>query len=302
MATILRANFGELIAPGLASVFFNEFDRWDKEWPLILKERDSKKKFEEELLITGMGIMDAKAESVPVTYDVISQGYKKTFTHTTFSKAIRISMEMYEDDLYGVMRDMTAALARTGLQRQEVDAANVLNNSFSSTAGTSDLGPDGVSLINSAHVLSVGGTQSNAMAANADLAVASLQEAIGILEKCKDERNLNIALKASTLVVPPDLQWVAAELLGSEYKPGTADNEVNAIKGKGLKYTVNHYLTNTNAWFLLADEHKLRRFTRVPLQFYKGNDFDTDDAKFKARMRYSVGATDWRGITGNAGT
>lgn len=295
--TVLRANFGELLEPGLAAVFYHEFERWAPEWPAILKEKQSAKKFEEELFVVGLGIAGSKNEGVAVSYEDLAQGYKKTFTHTTYAKAIRISQEMYEDDLYGIMSDMTTSLARSLMQREEVDAANILNNAFS----TSYTGPDGAALISASHTLSVGGTQSNALSAASDLSASSLQEAIGIIEKAKDEKGLNIAMKATTLVVPPDLQWTAAELLESAYLPGTANNEINAIRGKGLKYVVNHYLTDTDAWFLLADEHKLRRYTRIPRTFFKGSDFDTDDCKFKARERYSTGFSDWRGVTGSAG-
>ena len=294
---ILRANFGELLEPGLAHVFFHELDAWSPQWPQIVKEFESKKQFEEDLLIVGMGIMGSKGEGAAVTYDTISQGWKETYTHTTYAQAIRISMEMYEDDLYNIMKDMTSALARSALQRKEVQAANILNRAFDATY----TGADGLNLIDAAHALSIGGTQSNELAAAADLTPSSLQEAIGVIEKAKDERDLNVAMKASRLIVPSDLQWTAAELLQSAQLPGTANNEINAIKGKGLNYVVNNYLTDTDAWFLLAEEHKIRRFNRIPLEFHKGNDFDTDDCKFKARMRFSEGWSDWRGVAGSPG-
>jgi len=295
--TVLRNNFGELLEPGLATVFFHEFDRYDPEWKKILKEKQSQKKFEEELLVTGLGIMGTKTEGSSVSFEDISQGFKQTYTHDTFAKAIRISQEMYEDDLYGIMTDMTVSLARSAMQREEVSGANILNNAFSGTAGS-----DSNQLIASDHNLSVGGTQSNELStASVDLSVASLQEAIEVIENTKDERDLNVALRPKLLVVPTALQWTAKELLGSEYKPEVANNDVNALMGKGLQFTVNHYLTDADAWFLLADEHKLCRFSRTPLSFYKGNDFDTDDVKFKARMRYSTGFSDWRGVTGSAG-
>lgn len=296
--SVVRGGFSELLLPGLATVYFGEFQNWDREYDKIVKIKDSKKSKEEDLLIVGLGIMGQKTESAAVGYEDISQGYKTTYTHSTFEKAIRISQEMYEDDLYDVMSDMTVALAKSAIQRIEVDAANNLNNAFSTTTG---LGADGVSLINAAHVLSIGGTQSNALAAHADLAPASLQEAIGNIEKTQDEKGLNIALKARLLVVPPDNQWAAAELLESEYKPGVANNEINAIRKKGLSFTVNHFLTDTDSWFVLADDHKIKWWQRVPIQFFKGNDFDTDDAKFKARMRHSTGFSDWRGVCGDQG-
>ena len=294
--SVIRSNFGELLEPGLAYVFLNEYNRYSPEWPTIVKEKQSSKKFEEELELVGLGIMGTKAEGVGVSYEDISQGHKQTYTPPTYAKAIRISMEMYEDDLYDIMNDMTGALARSAMQREEVEAANLLNNAFTGTAGS-----DGSPLISATHTLSIGGTQSNALTAASDLDASSLQEAIAIIEETKDEKGLNVALKPWKLVVGTRNQWAARELLDSEYKPGTSDNEINAIRGKGLTYVVNHYLTDPDAWYLLADEHKLRRISRIPLSFFKGSDYDTDDCKFKARMRFTTGFGGWRGVTGSAG-
>jgi len=295
--TVLRSSFGELLEPGLRKVFFNEFDRWAKEYDKIAKTATSKKKFEEDLLVVGLGIMGSKGEGASVLYDDISQGWKTTYTHTTYAGGIRITQEMYEDDLYGVMKDLTGALARSAQQRKEVDVANILNRAENAAY----VGADGVELISAVHPLSIGGTQSNELAAAADLDASSLQDAIDVLETAQDERGLNIAMRAKLLVVPPALQYTAYELLKSEFKPGTADNEVNAIGAKGLQFVVNHYLTDSDAWYLLSDEHKINLFDRIPISFYKGNDFDTDDCKFKARMRYSSGWSDWRGVTGSQG-
>lgn len=294
--TVLRANFAELLEPGLAQVFFNEFQRYAPEYDKICNVSDSKKQFEETLQVVGLGIMNSKAEGVGVSYEDISQGYKQTYTHTTYAKAIRITKEMYEDDMYGVMKDLTSALARSAYQRIEVESANVLNNAFTGTAGA-----DGASLISAAHTLSIGGTQSNALAAHADLSAASLQEAIQVIEDTQDEKGLNVALRPKLLVCTTGNQWTGHELLKSMYKPGTTDNEVNALLEKNIQYTVNHYLTDADSWFLLADEHKVNFFWRRKPEFFKGNDFDTQDAKFQAAMRFSVGFSDFRGVTGDTG-
>ena len=293
--TISRGGFAALLSPGLQKVFLNEFDVWEPEYTEIYNIDQSNKQFEEEQLITGFGIMNTKTEGAAVTYEDISQGYTTRYTHTTFEKAVRITQEMYEDDLYGVMKNMVGALARSAKQRMEVDGASTFNNAFSS----SFVGADGVALISAVHPLSIGGTQSNALAASSDLTVASLQEAVQVLETCQDEKGVQLALRAKTLLVPPARQWQAYELTGSQYKPGVSDNEINVLKGKGIVPVVNHYLTDTNNWFLLADDHKVTWKWRVKLSFFTGNDFDTDDAKSKARMRYSKGFTDWRGVTGS---
>jgi phage major head subunit gpT-like protein len=294
--TILRANFGNLLYPGLRAVFFNEFSRWTAEYPQYMNVLTSKRKYEEDQLITGLGVMPQKNEGAAVIYEDISQGYKTTYTHLTYAHAIRVTQEMYEDDLYRIMSDLTGALARAAQQRKEVLCADILNNAFANAfAGT-----DGVSLINTVHPLSIGGTQNNLVTA-ADLSAASLQDGIETLETCRDEKGLNLAIRAKLLIVPPQEQWTAYELLKSEYKPGTSDNELNAILGKSLKFMVNHYLTDTDAWFLLGEGHKLNLFERAPISFNKGNDFDTQDAKFLARMRLSAGWSDWRAVTGSAG-
>lgn len=295
--TVLRANFGDLLEPGLASVFFNEFDRWEAEYPQVANVRQSKKKFEEDYIVGGLGIMPSKGEGASTSYEDIAEDWKTTYTHTTYSKGIRITKEMYDDDLYGIMKDMTGALARSAQQRREVDVANIYNRAFNGTY----TGADSATLISATHANKAGGTYSNALAAAADLDAASLQSAITVLESAVDQKGLNIALRAKVLVVPTALQFTAYELLKSEFKPGTADNEVNAIRAKGLNYFVNHYLTDTDAWFLLADGHKINFFEREPVTFFKGNDFDTQDCKFLSRMRHSVGWSDGRGVTGSQG-
>jgi phage major head subunit gpT-like protein len=295
--TVSRGGFSELLAPGLAEVFFHDIETWQPKYKEIVNVKGSKRNKEEALNVVGLGTMDAVSEGISTPYDDIYQGWKDSKTHTTFRKGVRITQEMIEDDQYDVMKNLVLALARSARQRVEVDAADMLNNAFSS----SFTGLDGVSLVNASHVLKIGGTQSNALSAHADLTPSSLQEAIQVLEDCKDERGLNIALRAKLLVVPTGLQFTAAELLESVQKPGTMDNEINALANKGLTYTYSPYLTDTDAWFVLADEHKLTMWDRVPLGFFKGNDFDTFDCKFSARMRYSMTWLDWRGITGDQG-
>lgn len=295
--TISRSGFTQLLAPGLAEVFFYDIETWKKEYDKILKVEDSKRNKEEYLQVVGVGSMDAVAEGASTPYDDIYQGWLATATHSTFRKGMRITQEMIEDDQYGVMKDLTKALARSAKIRCETDGANVLNNAFSS----SFTGLDAVSLISASHALKIGGTQSNALAANADLDPASLQEAIQVLEDCKDERDQPLAFTAETLVVSTSGQWAAAELLESIQKPGTMDNEINALANKGLQYMVSHFLTDSDSWFLLAAEHKLKWVQRTDLAFFKGNDFDTFDCKFAARMRHSTTWADWRGVTGNAG-
>ena len=296
---LTTANFANLLFPGLKHVFYHDIETWKPEYSQYLKVDDSLRNYEYEQEIVGIGSMPQKAEGTPTIYYDPGQGYRKQFTHTTYSAGINITQEMYEDDLYGIMKDMTTSLARSARQRVEVQGASLLNNAFSS----SYTGPDGVALISASHVQSfgTGGTQGNALSAEQDLSASSLQEAVAVLEKCKDEQGLNLAFQADLLVVPTDNQFIAQQLLRSAYMPGTADNDINPVLAKNIKPMVCHYLTDTDSWFLLAGEHKLRYYWRRRLQFYKGNDFDTDNVKFKASMRLSTGFVTWRGVTGSQG-
>lgn len=297
------SGFSNLLAPELHEVFFNKYKQYPDEYAQIFNIESSTRAYEEDVEVAGLGQLVNKAEGTAITYDDPFQSGRKRYTHSTFGLGFRVTEELYNDDLYNVIKRMPQALARSAHQTIEVQAWNVLNNAFNTTIQT---GWDGLALCSTAHtnIKGIGGPYTNRLSTDADLSVTSLQSAIQIMEQTTDDRDLNLMLKGKLLVVPVATKWMARELLHSEYKPHTADNEVNALKDEDLQYLVGHYLTDSNAWFLLTakEDHYLKFFWRKKLAFDNDDDFDTGDAKFKSTMRFSVGFSGWRGIVGTSGS
>lgn len=296
MAVAARGAFGDLLEPGFREVLFAKFDGYPEEFSKVFNMNTSTKKREHDTKISGLGSMPEKAEGVSIDYDVPIQGYDVYYTHVTYGLGFRVTREMYEDDQYGIMAKMPKALARSARYTIETIAAEVLNGAFD-TAG----GGNSEYLCAHNHALLGGGTEQNELSTAADLAVTSLQTAIGNIEETVDERGLLLALKSRRLVIPHQLKFLAREILGSDKKPYTANNEINALLDEDLTYFVYHYLTDPDAWFLLGNEHDLNFFWRRRLDFGQGNDFDSEDAKYKSTMRFSCGWTDWPGIFGSPG-
>lgn len=296
--TMIRNNFGDLLEPILNEVFFEKYMSYPKEYESCFNVLTSKKKTETDSQVTGFGMFSSKAEGAAIAYDDAYQGYDQTYTHTTYGKGYRITREMMEDEQYPVMKNMSKALARAAAVTIDTLAASVFNNAF-----TVANGGDGVELCSLVHPLVGGGTEQNELTTPADLTVTSLQEAISYMEDTRDDRNLLLNIKAKKLLVPKELKFVARELLQSPDKPYTGNNEINALREEGLQYLVNHYLVDDDAWFLLADKDEtgLKFFWRRNIDHGKANDFDTEDAKFKATFRISYGFSDWRGVFGSPG-
>ncbi|HEY6022304.1 MAG TPA: Mu-like prophage major head subunit gpT family protein [Candidatus Paceibacterota bacterium] len=302
MGTSRTTGFSHLLAPGLREIFFNKYGQWPDEYAQVFNVGSSTRSYEEDAEVVGLGKMVTKAEGTAITYDDPFQSTdKKRYTHTAFGLGFRVTEEMYSDDMYGIIKKMPASLSRSAKQTTEVEAWNIFNNAF----GTTNTGLDGVALCSTAHlnVKKTGGPYSNRLATDSDLSVTSLQAAIELMEDTTDDRDMNIMLKPKLLIVTPSNKWMARELLNSEKKPHTADNEINALMDEELKYMVGHYLTDDDAWFLVTDksDHTLNFFWRKKPAFDNSDDFDTGDAKFKASMRFSVGFTGWRGIIGTPG-
>ena len=295
--------FSNLLKPELHEIFFEKYNMYPDEYGEVFNEMGSEHAYEQDGEVTGLGAMVQKQEGKAITYDDPLQGALKTYTHVPYGLGFRVTHELYKDDLYNVIKRMPQALARSAHQTKEVQSWNVFNNAFS----TAYTGADGQPLISVAHpnvsVAAGSGPYSNQLATAADLSITSLQAMIELIEGSTDDRDLNLLIKPRLLVVPPHLKWMARELLNSEYKPGTADNEINSLADEELKYMVCHYLTSNSAWFLLGakEDHYLRFFMREALDFDNDDDFDTGDAKFKAYMRFSVGFSGWRGVYGTPG-
>lgn len=288
----LDANLKEMFQDGLKS--------WPEEYSQVFNVLDSDKQSEKDSYESGFTSMPEKPEGVGATYDTIKAGISTTYTHTTYALGYEITEEAIEDNQRTpeTFSKLPAALNRSGIETVEVSSANIFNNGFSNT------GFDGVSLFNTAHPTLDGATQANRPSTDADLSVTSLTAGLTTIEGYTDERGLKLPTRAKMLIVPVDLWNVAEELLGSEYKPYTANNEVNAFQQKDLQYFVWHYLTDTDAWFLVSEkpDHMLKFYWRVRMgALRRGTDFDSTNLKHLARMRFSVGYSHWMGTYGTSG-
>ena len=299
---ISRAQLAKELEPGLNALFGMEYARYENEHAEIFETESSDRAFEEEVLIVGFGNAEVKTEGQAVDYDTANEGFTARYTHETVALAFALTEEAVEDNLYDRLgARYTKALARSMAHTKQVKAANVLNNAFSS----SYTGGDGLSLINTAHTLSGGGTWANRASTMADLNETSLENALIGISTFVDDRNMILALQGTKLVVPPQLQFIADRLLESPGRVGTADNDINAVRNMGLLpqgYSVNHFLTDTDAWFLLTDcPDGFKHFERSPISTSMEGDFDTGNVRYKARERYSFGWSNPRCVYGSQG-
>ena len=303
MAAISRANELKQLLPGLNALFGEEYNRYENEHEEIYVTENSERSFEEELKLSGFGAAPVKDEGSAITYDTAQESFVARYTHETIGLGFSITEEAMEDNLYvSVSARYTKALARAMSYTKQVKAAFPLNNGFSTTFSSGD----GVALFSTAHPLVNGSTNSNRPSTGADLNETSLEDAIIQIGKWTDERGLKIAAKARKLIIPSDLQFVATRLLQSDYRVGTADNDINAVKTNGVipeGYSVNHYLTDTNAFFITTDvPDGMKHFVRAPMTTTMDGDFDTGNVRYKARERYSFGVSDPLGIFGSPGS
>lgn len=292
--------FSHLLAPGIRKVFFGHLKERKPEFEQIFTTVKSTRNYEEHLEMAGLGTMPTKPEGNSVIYQDFLQGGLKRFTHVTYGLGIRISEEMMEDDLYGPMKRSARALKRSALNAKEVAAWGVLNGAFTTEFGFPKNGVN-QSIINSAHTLLGGGTASNTAGA-VDISFGALEAATIHFNTLNDERGMPIDFAPEFLVHHPNDAFLVTQLLDSAYRPFTANNEVNPLKGV-LKPIWSRYLTDADAWFVIGgkDEEGLVHFSRRPLRLQNGDDFDSGDAKFKATWRGSFGISEWRYIYGGAG-
>lgn len=297
---ITSAQVVDTLDANLNSMYQDGLEGWGNEYQKIFNVLNSTKQTEQDSYESGFGAMPEKPEGVAATYDTIFPGIKETYTHKTYALGYELTEEAIEDNLQTqeTFNKLPQALSRSGEETVEITAANIFNNGFSTS------GFDGTTLFSTSHPKLGGGTQSNRPSTDADLSVTSLTAGLTAIEKFTDERGLKKPTKAVLLVVPTDLWNVAEELLESEYKPYVANNEVNALQKKDLQYFVYHYLTDTDAWFLLAEKgmHMLKFYWRVkPGALRRGSDFDSTNLKHLARMRFSVGYSHHMGTYGTSG-
>jgi hypothetical protein len=299
---ISRSQLVKELEPGLNALFGLEYNRYDNEHAEIFITETSDRAFEEEVMLSGFAAAAAKSEGAPVVFDDATEAYTSRYTHQTFALAFAITEEAIEDNLYDrLAARYTRALARSMSQTKQQIAADVLNNAFNSGV----TGGDGVELCSTLHPLANGGTFSNELATPADLSETSLEQSLIDIAAFVDERGLKIALQGTKLIIPKELQFTAERILKSPLRVATADNDINAIKNMGMipqGYRVNHFLTDTDAFFIMTDApNGLKHFVRSPIKTAIEGDFDTGNVRFKARERYSFGFSDARGIFGSPG-
>ena len=298
---ISRAQLLKELLPGLNALFGMEYARYDDEHGDIYETESSDRSFEEEVKLSGFDAAPVKDEGSAISYDAAQESFTARYNHETIAMGFAITEEAMEDNLYdSLSARYTKALARAMAHTKQVKAVVPLNTGFDTYQSG-----DGVSLFNTAHPLVGGGTNSNRPSTHVDLNETSLEAAVIQIGKWTDERGLMIAARPQTLVIPPDLQFVAQRVMKSELRPGTADNDVNAVRTMGVVpggTVVNHYLTDTDAWFLLTDiPNGMKHFNRVALETSMDGDFDTGNVRYKARERYSFGVSDPLGIWGTSG-
>jgi hypothetical protein len=300
---ISRAQLLKELLPGLNALFGMEYARYGEEHKEIFETEASERSFEEETKLSGFNAAPVKNEGSAIQYDNAQEAWTARYNHETIAQGFSITEEAMEDNLYDSLSNRyTKALARAMSYTKQVKAASVLNNGFSS----SYLGGDGVALFSTAHPLISGGTNANTPTTQTDLNETSLEAAVIQIAGWTDERGLLIAAKPRKLVVPPQLMFVATRLLETNLRVGTNNNDINALKNNGSipeGYTVNHFLTDTNAWFLLTDvPNGMKHFERVALATSMDGDFDTGNVRYKARERYSFGWSDPLGAFASSGS
>ena len=300
---ISRAQLLKELLPGLNALFGLEYARYGEEHKEIYDTETSERSFEEETKLSGFSAAPVKNEGSAIAYDNGQEAWTARYNHETIALGFSITEEAMEDNLYdSLSARYTKALARGMAYTKQVKAAAVINNGFSSTV----VYGDGVSLFSTAHPLVSGGTNSNRPATAADLNETSLESAVIQIAAWTDERSLLIAAKPKKLIIPPALMFVATRLLETSLRVGTTDNDINAIKNNGSipeGYTVNHFLTDANGWYLTTDvPNGLKHFVRTPLSTSMDGDFDTGNTRYKARERYSFGVSDPLGMFGSPGS
>jgi len=300
---ISRAQLLKELLPGLNALFGLEYAKYGEEHKEIYETETSERSFEEETKLSGFSAAPVKNEGSAIAYDNAQEAWTTRYNHETIALGFSITEEAVEDNLYdSLSARYTKALARAMAYTKQVKAAAVINNGFSNGY----LGGDGVALFSTAHPLVSGGVNSNRPSTPADLNETSLEAAVIQIAAWTDERGLLIAAKPKKLIVPPALQFVATRLLETSLRVGTTDNDINAIKNNGSipeGYTINHYLTDTNGWYLTTDvPNGLKHFVRSPLANSMDGDFDTGNVRYKARERYSFGWSDPLGMFGSPGS
>lgn len=301
MSVITSSSFAKLLWPGLNSIYGKSYNDYPVEWDKLFEKNSSDRAYEEDLGLSSFGLAAVKNEGAPIQYDSERQGFTSRYNHVVYALGFIITREIYEDDQYGKVGAQKAkALARSMRQTKEIVGSNIYNRGFDSNY----VGGDGVELISALHPNVAGGVFSNKIATAADLSEAALEQAVIDIAGFRDDRGLLIAARPEKLVIPYQQQFEVKRILGSDGRVGTDLNDPNVLKNEGIFSNVitNHYLADPDAWYILTNvKDGLKYFERRGDAFEMDNDFDTENAKFKATARYSFGWSDPRAIYGSAG-
>jgi len=302
MALINTGSFSKALWPGVNGWYGKAYDEFPVEWTDLFDSFTSRKAFEEDVGISSFGLAQVKPEGTGISFDTETQGFITRYTHIAYGLGFIVTKEAFEDDQYDVVAEKRArALAFSMRQTKEVVGANVYNRAFNASFTFGD----GKALLVNNHPNVAGGVQSNILSVAANLSEAALEQAVIDQGKWTNDRGLRIMVIPQSLHIPVDLQFEAERILKSQYRVGTANNDISALISmgkypKGIK--LNHYFTSTTAWFLRTNAPDgMKYFTRRDDSFTEDNDWDTENAKFKATSRYSFGNTDWRGVYGTPG-
>ncbi len=299
---IYTGNFAKALWPGVNAWYGKAYDEYPVEWDKLFDKHTSRKNFEEDIGVSSFGLAVVKDQGGPISYDTERQAFLTRYSHVVYGLGFIISREMYEDDLYDVVGQRKAkGLAFSMRQTKEVVGANVFNRAFSA----SYVGGDGVAMCSTAHPNLAGGTWANKPGTDADLSEAALEQACIEIAQWTNDRGLRVAIRPKTLIIPVQIEFEANRILKSEYRVSTNYNDINVLNMQNRfpgGIVVNHYLTDTDAWFIKTDAPDgMKYFERRGDEFTMDNDFDTENAKYKATARYSFGWTDPRGVYGSAG-
>lgn len=301
MSVINSSSFAKALWPGINAWYGKAYSEYPPEWDKLFDKFTSRKQFEEDVGVSSFGLASIKAEGAPITYDSERQSFITRYTHIVYASGFIVTREIFEDDQYDVVGQKKAqGLAFSMRQTKEIVGANVYNRAFNA----SFVGGDGVSLLNTAHPNFAGGTWSNRLAVDSDLSEASLEQATIDIAGFTNDRGLTIAVRPESLIIPRQLVFEASRILKSDGRVGTDNNDINALKTMGSipKIIANHYLTDTDAWFIRTDvKDGMKYFERRPDEFGTDEDFDTENAKYKATMRFSFYWTDPRSLYGSPG-
>jgi hypothetical protein len=295
------SSFAKALFPGVNAWYGKSYAEKPEQWKMLFDTFSSRRNYEEDVGISSFGLAVEKGEGAPVSFDSERQGFTQRYRHVVYALGFIITREMVDDDLYDVVAQRRAqGLAFSMRQTKEIVASNIYNRAFNSSYTYAD----GVELLSTAHVNVAGGTWANELATAADLSEASLEQASIDISLLENDRGMLVGIKAEKLIVPPQLRFEAQRILKSVGRVATANNDTNALKDLGMfqDIVVNDYLTDSDAWFIRTNSpHGMKHFERNGDEFTTENDWDTENARFKARARYSFGATDQRGLFGSPG-